>query len=242
MVLLARNECSQHHRHFICNNPILAGLDRASLSYRSRSGQRIAGVDSRWLPATRYAGPVFPGGLRVAQGPAGGEISRATFALGQVTDWLARRLSASHRHQDKPMAQGHGGLEARPIACAILQDAHKYAILQDEYGCAGRTRACRTPTGPLGSVSSGTHTRGIPTMDGRWPVGLHIEQDAHKGRPYYGRALGAWVHVTRILASGRSDGLVAGRGCSASVHPFAPRRHVRVVFTRNLCKRTNSRP
>jgi len=40
----------------------------------------------------------------------------------------------------------------------------------------------------------------------------HKAEDAHKGRPYYGRGLGAWVHFTRTITSGQPDGLGAGRG------------------------------
>src|SRR5579885_1310265 len=61
-------------------------------------------------------------------------------------------------------------------------------------------------------------------------------QDAHKGRPYYGRGLDVWGHFPRIFTPGQLDGLVAGHGCAASTHPFAPCRPALVRFTRNTGK------
>jgi hypothetical protein len=63
----------------------------------------------------------------------------------------------------------------------------------------------RHPGGPLGSTS------------GRAPTGM---QDAHKGRPSYGRGLGVWRHVLRKSTYILLDGLVAGRDWDANAHLF----------------------
>jgi hypothetical protein len=146
------------------------------------------------------------------------------------------------------------------VACARSQDAHRREDADKPAGCTqagGRGQACRTHTGgrtrtsrqdahkgrPIGvkgrawlvacARSQGAHRR----EDADKPAGSRrFQEDADKQRPYYGRVLGAWVHVPRIFTPGQLDGLVAGHGCAASTHPFAPCRPALVRFTRNTRK------
>src|SRR5581483_10998169 len=58
-------------------------------------------------------------------------------------------------------------------------------------------------------------------------------QDADKQRPYYGRALGAWVHFTRDPTSGWPDFLVSGHGwVPAHLDPPQTRPYPRRMYAK----------
>ena len=62
----------------------------------------------------------------------------------------------------------------------------------------------------LSGLASGTARHAF--IDACPRVGGVIPQDAHKGRPYYGRVIDVWEHFPRTLTSEWSASLVAGRG------------------------------
>src|SRR5579885_435639 len=87
----------------------------------------------------------------------------------------------AHMHTGRML---HVGRVIPQDACPMLGGTSRrmHTYLQDAHMPAGCTHTYRTHTGPGCTHTYRTHTR---------------SQDAHKGRPYYGRGIDLFAHVSR---------------------------------------------